>query len=144
MPGPDLVLWMPWALLLSAVTAGLAVRSMRRGQSLNALRWAGWAFVPPALLLTGTLRLAGRVSTAVLNWSAALAFNPLMWSGVVLAGIAVVLLGTARVLQARRPSVEQPSPAKPLRSGSHRAPATREADDDLADIEEILRRRGIS
>ncbi|CAN5904264.1 hypothetical protein BH20ACT6_BH20ACT6_20120 [soil metagenome] len=141
--GPDLVLWMPWALVLSAIAAVLGVRAARRGQSISALRWAGWAFVPPALLLTGTLRLTGRIGTAVLNWSASLVFNPVMWVGIALGGIAIVLLGSAAVLRSRSgPAVDQPRRAKPLKPG--KSAATRPVDDDLADIEEILRRRGIS
>lgn len=144
MAGVDLVLWMPWALLLSALAAALGIRAARRGQSINATRWAGWAFVPPALLLTGTLRLAGRITAAVLNWSASLAFNPVMWLGVGLATMAVLLLGSAAVLRSRGSAgIDQRRRGTPAVGRSSTMSAT-SADDELADIEDILRRRGIS
>lgn len=145
MAGPDLVLWMPWALLLSALAAALGIRAARRGQSINALRWAGWAFVPPALLLTGTLRLAGRITAAVLNWSASLALNPVMWLGVGLGTMAVLLLGSAAVLRSRGSAgIDQQHRGTTAVGRSGAVPASASADDDLADIEDILRRRGIS
>jgi hypothetical protein len=136
--GADVVLWLPWALLLSAIAVILGVRSVRRGDLARALWWLGWALVSPALLLTGTLRLVGRVAAAVADWATSVVFSPTTWLGFVLAGAAAALFGTARVL-ARR--------AKPAAEPMGRAvrPAKRSAvDDDLADIEEILRRRGIS
>ncbi len=138
MPGPNLVLWMPWALLLSAVAAALGVRAARRRRFGTALRWAGWALVPPALLLTGTLRLVGRIGAAVLAWSASLALNPVTWLGIALGGTAVLLLAAARLLESRRPE----RPARPVGTGSSPAPPPA-VDDDLAEIEELLRRRGI-
>lgn len=146
-PGPDIVLWMPWALLLSAVAAALAVRAARRGHLLGALRWSGWALIPPALLLTGTLRLVGRITAAVLSWSASLAFNPVTWLGIALTGIAVSLIGTARVLEARRPAVGTPPRRDAVGGGGAQGSGSTKAgnpDDDLADIEDLLRRRGIS
>ena len=92
--------------------------------------------MPPALLLTGTLRLVGRITGAVLDWSASLAFNPTTWLGVGLGGLAVALLLTSRVLDSRRPG-------EPV-GRREAAPVQRGRDDDLAEIEDILRRRGIS
>jgi len=130
--GADLLLWMPWALALTAVAVGLGVRAYRRGDRLGATSWVGWALIPPALLLTGTLRLVGRVSGAVLDWSASLVFTPTTWVGLALAGTAAVLVGGSRALRRR----QQPDPAPAARAGR--------VDDELADVEEILRRRGIS
>lgn len=138
MRGADVVLWLPWALLLSAIAVVLGVRSVRRGDRVRALWWLGWALVPPALLLTGTLRLVGRVTLAVADWATSVVFSPTTWLGLVLAGAAAALFGTARVLARRAKPAEEPT-------GRAVRPAERSAvDDDLADIEEILRRRGIS
>lgn len=150
MPGPDLVLWLPWALLLSAGAAVLAVRSVRRGDGVGALAWTGWALAPPALLLTGTLRLVGRVGGAVLDWAAALAFTPTTWLGLLLAAASAVLLGGARVLRRRgRGASARVSSADPVRPpgtavrGAGRVQGGAGVDADLAEVEEILRRRGI-
>lgn len=132
MPGADLLLWMPWALALTAMAVVLAVRAYRRGDRLGATSWTGWALLPPALLLTGTLRLVGRVSGAVLDWSASLVFTPTTWVGLALAGTTAVLVGGSRALRRRR----QPDAAPAARAG--------QVGDELADVEEILRRHGIS
>jgi len=135
--GADVVLWLPWALLLSAGAVVLGVRSVRRGDRVRALWWLGWALVPPALLLTGTLRLVGRVAAAFADWATSVVFSPTTWLGIVLALAAGALLGTARWL-GRRERLEGESPTKQaVRTQSG-------VDDELADIEEILRRRGIS
>jgi hypothetical protein len=90
------------------------------------------------------LRLAGRITAAVLNWSASLAFNPVMWLGVGLATIAVLLLGSAAVLRSRGSAgIDQRRRGTPAVGRSSTMSAT-SADDELADIEDILRRRGIS
>ena len=138
MRGADVVLWLPWALLLSAIAVVLGVRSVRRGDRVRALWWLGWALVPPALLLTGTLRLVGRVAAAFADWATSVVFSPTTWLGVVLAVAAGALLGSARWL-GRRQSLARGEPA------TKRAVRTQGGvDDELADIEEILRRRGIS
>ena len=77
-----------------------------------------------------------------------LVLNPVVWAGIVLAGLSVVLLGSSAVLrERRRPAARAAARA---RAGAERraaAPAheARAAvDDDLADIEAILKRRGIT
>lgn len=146
------MLWLPWALLLSAGAAVLGVRAFRRGDRLGALSWAGWTLVPPALLLTGTLRLIGRIATAVLAWSTGLVFTPTTWLGLVLAGGAVALFGTARALRRRSPgrrtgTRDEPTPAslrtRPEEPGRRAGRKEAAGDDDLSEVEEILRRRGI-
>lgn len=146
-PGAELLLWMPWALLCSAAVAVVGVRAYRRGDRAGAVGWAGWALVPPALLLTGTLRLVGRVTGAVLDWSAALVFTPTTWVGIGLGGLAAVLVGGGRALRARRgpgKPVAKGATAPAVRSGRVDAGGSADSSDDLADVEEILRRHGIS
>lgn len=145
MPGSDLLLWMPWALLCSALAVAGGLRAYRRGDRVGALGWAGWAFVPPALLFTGALRLVGRITGAVLDWSVSLVFTPTTWFGVALGGLAATLLATSRALRTRRGPRAVPgrSTAGGARPGSRPAPAATGVEDDLAEVEEILRRRGI-
>ncbi len=135
-----MVLWLPWALLLSAGAVVLGVRCVRRGDRVRALSWLGWALVPPALLLTGTLRLVGRVAAAFADWATSVVFSPTTWLGIVLAVAAGALLGTARGLGRRQRLARGESPKRALRPTK----GGDAVDDDLADIEEILRRRGIS
>lgn len=143
------LLWLPWVVGLSALAGWLALRAWRRSDGVGALRWAGWALVPPALLLTGTVRLVGRIAGAVTSWAANLVFNPLTWAGVMVGGVAVVMIGTAAALRRRRGPAPVEASAKPALKRSGRSGQTAGAagpaavDDDMAEIEEILRRRGI-
>ena len=142
--GADVVLWLLWALLLSAGAVVLGVRSVRRGDRVRALWWLGWALMPPALLLTGTLRLVGRVAAAFADWATSVVFSPTTWLGIVLAVAAGALLGTARWLGRRQRLARGESPKRTLRPTGRPTRGGDAVDDDLADIEEILRRRGIS
>ena len=77
-------------------------------------------------------------------------FNPLSGSGIILAGVSVVLFGAAGVRCARqlggrparrRPRAEAGKPAAVKPASRKGAPAI---DDDMAEIEALLRKRGIS
>jgi len=135
---------LPWVIVLSALAGWLALRAWRRSDGIGALRWSGWALVPPALLLTGTIRLAGQVAGEVVAWGANVVFNPAMWIGCVVATVAVAMIAGAAALRRRAgPAAVDRRSGKPTaveRSSSSRAAPV---DDDMAEIEEILRRRGI-
>lgn len=144
----DDVTWAALALtltLLGGIWTWLAYQ--RRGLP-AALKGAGLTLLPLAAYLTKTLQMLTEIGDAVADWATTLAFSPVVWVGVILAGLAVVLFGAGRALEQRRgprsqPESEQKPGAKPL-------PATREKrgapaiDDDLAEIEALLRKRGIS
>jgi hypothetical protein len=138
------LLWLPWLVVLSALAGWLALRAWRRSDGFGALRWSGWALVPPALLLTGTVRLVGRVTGEVAAWAANVVFNPAMWIGSVLGAVALaMILGGAALRRRAGPAAagtraKSPRAVEPSAS-SRSAPV----DDDMAEIEEILRRRGI-
>jgi len=78
-------------------------------------------------------------------------FSPLVWAGIVLAGVSVVLFGVSGAMRSRgvggRPKPggkEKSLPAQ--RSAPAAGPAKPQAakdDDDMADIEAILRKHGI-
>lgn len=124
--------------LLGGIGTWIAYR--RRGLGAG-LQGAGLSLLPLAALLTGSLEMLGRVVDAVGDWATALVLSPAVWVGIVVAGTAVLLVGSGRALSARSSG---PRPVR-SRAGSSRpvgpAPA---ADDDLAEIEALLRRRGIS
>ncbi|WP_182526729.1 cellulose synthase [Nocardioides dongkuii] len=116
----------------------------RRGLA-SGVRGLGLTLLPLAAYLTKTLRMFTRIVDAVTDWALALAFSPTVWAGVLLAGASVALLVGARALESRSPRSGARPPKRLDRSGkpaTGTAPAI--ADDDLADIEELLRRRGIS
>jgi hypothetical protein len=123
----------------------------RRRGVVAGLRALGVTLLVPATYLTGTLRLLWEVGDAVVGWAARLVFSPVVWFGVSLAGVAVLVLVTAGLLARRGIGTGRSVPSR-RRSravgaasgsgvGTGSAPA---ADDDLEDIEAILRRHGIS
>ena len=144
-----------WGALAFALSILLGVVTFFRWRSqglVAALRWAGWTIVPVAAWLTGVLELAFEVGQSVGDWAVDLVFKPSVWLGIVLAGVAAVLLGASALLRnrgagtalggdARPASVETRKPGKAAKRG--RAPAAI-GDDDLGDIEAILRKHGIS
>ena len=109
------------------------------------MRGLAWTLVPVAAWLTGTLRLATDVVEAVVDWAARLVFSPAVWLGVVVAGVAAVLFVVSGMMRARgvggsaRPRKEREVDRPKRRAVS--APA--DDDDDMADIEAILKKHGI-
>lgn len=120
------------------------------------LKGAGITLLPIAAYLTKTLEMFARIGDAVGDWAARLAFSPVVWSGIVLAGVAVLLFGAGRVVDARGggtpPTPSQGKQKKQKVRGDEAlppsAPAAQQAapplDDDLADIEALLKNRGIT
>ncbi len=98
----ETLLLLPWMAALSGLAGWLALRSWRRSDPVDAVRWTGWALVPPALLLTGTGGLVSEIAGAVTSWAADLVFNPFMWAGVLVGGVAVVMIGGATAVRRRR------------------------------------------
>lgn len=145
---------------LTVVSALLTWVAYRRRGVPAGLTGAGVTLLFPAAYLTRTLRMFSRIVDAVVDWATTLVLSPAVWAGIVLAGLAVVLLGTARALKARDVGTRRggrprssggsddgrgSSPTGEVR-GSRRSkgePAMSD-DDDLADVEAILRKRGIS
>lgn len=121
------------------------------------LRGAALALLPLAALLTNTLQMFTRIVDAVGDWATRLVLSPTVWLGVVVAGIAVLLLSASRlvdrragVVPAKKPKqVDRPGkqPGKKKEqelSGTDASTASSSGDDDLADIEALLRKRGIT
>jgi len=114
----------------------------RRGLGAG-LRGAGLTLLPLAAYLTRTLKMFGRIGDAVADWAADLVFSPRVWIGVVVAGVAGVLYVTGRAIERRKgPRDGKPKRVKGESPKAVGAPAAE--DDDLADIEAILRSRGIT
>jgi hypothetical protein len=148
----DTITWQALTLVLTLaglVSTGLVWKS--RGAT-SGLRMLAVALLPAAAYLTGTLRLLWEIGDAILTWATRLAFSPTVWLGVMLAGISLALFLTAGMLRRRgigtaAPAAGKPSAAggKALPSDTSRRPAKApEQDDDMADIEAILKRHGIS
>ena len=145
-----------WAALTAALTvlgAAWTAYAFRNRGAASGLRGAGLTLVPPAAWLTGTLEMFTEIGGSVVDWATGLVLSPAVWLGVVLAGLSVVLLVASSALRGREAGRSSdpraPRPAAPAAPRSGRLPPAKKQgepllDDDLADIEEILKRRGIS
>ena len=130
------------------------------------LRGVSWSLVPLAAGLLGLLgavsQFVGSIFTILVN----LIFNPIVWAGVVLTGLAVVLYIVSGVMRARGVGVKTKggasstgpegatAPAEPGRPAAGGgvpagkvggAPSQGGGDDlsDFSDIEALLKKRGI-
>lgn len=159
MGGLDYTTWQALGLTLTLLGLVLSALVWRRRGATAGLRGVAWSLLPLAAALTGTLRLLWRVGDAVVDWAVRLVFSPVVWAGVVLAGVSVVLFVVTGFLGRRgagraaggagraadrapaRGQVTADRSAPPATRARGGAPAEEGLDDD---IEAILRRHGIS
>ncbi len=161
----DSTTWAALALVLSLVGVVLSWVAWRRRGVAAGIRGLAWSLIPIAAWLTGTLRLLANVINDVVAWGARLVFSPVVWLGIVVAGVAAALWVVSGVMRARGIGVREPVAGRSLRrsrraravdagaagsagsKGAKRAPtgSRKGADDieDLDDIEAILKRHGI-
>jgi hypothetical protein len=141
-----------WAVLVAALGAVLLVAALLLARRWGVRRSVGVAGA--GLLLLG-LALSGFVG--ILVQLLAVGLNPVRWLGLVTAGVGVVMLFSAGMLPRpprSRAGAAQVQPAggaaasarKPVGRGTEKGTASSQrqsVDDDMAEIEEILKRRGI-
>ena len=89
------------------------------------------------------MRLVGRITDATASWATHLVFNPTVWIGVAVAGVAAALFAVAAGMRRHRIGVPAGS-ARSALPGTGRKPAARVEPDAGDDIEAILRKHGIS
>jgi hypothetical protein len=162
MPTFGALSWLPFTLGLTGACLLVTWLAWRRWGLAAGVRGLALSLLPLAAYLTGLLQLVWRIGDAAAEWALQLAFSPAVWVGVGLLGLSAVLyavsarlrassIGTRRSPQAaaqpRRPkppvkATTQPAAPKAPLAGPQQGAAA--ADEDFAEIEEILRRRGIS
>jgi hypothetical protein len=144
-----------WGALAFAVSTLLGVVTFFRWRTrglASGLRGAGWTLLPVAAWLTGVLELAFDVADSVGRWAVHLVFSPAVWLGIVLAGLSVALLGAGALVAGRRGpgrsevgrAAQAPALDAPPSRSSRRGKGAPAIDEDLDDIEAILRKHGIS
>lgn len=149
----DYATWQALGLVLTVLGLVLSFAAYRRRGAAAGLRGAAWSLIPLAAALTGTLRLVWDVADSVTSWAANLVFNPLVWTGIAVAGVSAALFvvsgtlrrhggGKARGKAAKEPKAAKGKPAAVPAQSSRGTAAVQ--DDDMADIEAILKKHGIS
>lgn len=152
MPAVDTVL-LPLCVgltLLGIIATGIA---WRRGNKGRVVQGVGLALAPIALYLSGLLRLLWNGIVAFGTWASTLIFSPAIWLGMALLGLCVVLwvVGGLIARRGRPAAAAKTAPgtsstaALPAKGRSGRAPAQNqpEVDPELAEIEALLKSRGI-
>ena len=164
MPASDLVL-LPLCIgiaLIGVLVAGFAWRKGERGRVVQGV---ALTVAPVGLYFTGLLRLLWDAAVSLVGWATSIIFSPMMWFGISLLGLCVVLWVVGGMLTRRSAakggSVSAAS-TKPAVTGGRTAPtsstavtptkksapkgkaAAADIDPELAEIEAILKNRGIN
>lgn len=127
--------------VLGGIWTWVAFRRRGAGSGLRAL---AVTLLPMAAYFTDTLQMVTAVATEVGDWATSLAFNPVTWLGIVLAGLSVVLFVVSGRIRSREVRRSAGPGELQNRTGSDAKRPAIAQDDDMADIEALLRKRGIS
>jgi hypothetical protein len=144
---------------LSAAGLAFAAATAYRRRYLRATRIAALALLPVGLAMAGLVTLGRRIGAALGDWAAGLVLNPEVWTGFAVIACSALLYGVTRLFSRRGDGrAEQTEAAAPAAVPGARPPAVsagqgsgrsrgRGSKDsglsDFADVEEILKRRGI-
>lgn len=122
--------------------------SFRRRGLASGLRALGFTLLPLAAYLTKTLQMFTHIADAVTTWATHLVFSPAVWLGTLIGGVGIVLIvvsGRMRTRQLGRTpdALERDGAVREVPSGRAPRGAPAVTDPDMAEIEAILRKRGI-
>ncbi len=166
------IAWLPLCAGLTGLGLVASWFAYRRRGLGSGLRGVAWSLLPLAIYLTGSIEMFWKIGTAIGDFAASFVLSPKVWSGVGVAALAAVLFvvsGPAKRRRRRKTATEtdgtrpvaaaQPGaggePGQDKATGSRgarkslepapaRAAKSGPADDDMREVEEILRRRGIN
>ncbi len=147
-------------LIVTIVGLLLSLWAWRVKGARSGLRGIAWSLLPIAMYLTHAIGLVGRLGAAIVAFGASFVFSPKAWLGVVLVGISVLLFlisggiplfQSGKRKQARKAKAGRDGgrsqPPGPTASGGSQPQTVPQAgvppEDDLSDVQDILRRRGI-
>jgi len=167
----DKIAWLPLCGGLTGLGLVLSYIAMRRRGLGAGLRGAAWSLLPLAAYLTGAIEMFWKMGAAVGDFAKGFVFSAQVWAGIAVAGVAAVLFVVSGPMRRRRVKQGQDkqavgakaaAPGRELSprtaavsttapAGTQGAPAKArkgksvpDDDDDLGDVEDILRRHGIT
>ncbi len=138
--------WGALALALTALGGIYTWWALRHRGFAAAVRAAGITLLPMAAWMTGLLQVFGTVTNAFLHFFTRLVFSPVVWLGMIVFVVAFVLIGASNLLtrrQAPAPQSRKQRRDKPKEVGPV-TPHDPLIDDEMAEIQAILKKRGIS
>ncbi|HXW44037.1 MAG TPA: cellulose synthase [Streptosporangiaceae bacterium] len=140
-------------LIVTIVGLILSFLAWRKKGFRSGIRGVAWSLLPLAMYLTGAVGLVGRIGEAIVRFGSSFVFSPKAWLGVTFVGVSAVLFlvsgGIPLFQRGRKRERRRRADQKQQQGGGNSsAPAigrgsAAAGDDDLSDVEEILRRRGI-
>src|ERR1700722_8942254 len=167
----DQIVSLPLCAGLTGLGLVLSYLVMRRRGLGSGLRGAAWSLLPLAAYLTGSVKMFWKIGVAIADFAKGFVFSTEVWSGIAVAGLAALLFVVSGPLRRRRgrrgdqQAVGTKAAATSTTAGREIAPRTAPVatttrgrapvaarkgkntasdDDDLGDVEDILRRHGIS
>ena len=168
------IAWLPLCAGLTGIGLVASWFAMRRRGLAAGLRGVAWSLLPLAAYLTGSVKMFWKIGSAIGDFATSFVFSPQVWSGVgvaVLAAVLFVVSGAGKRRRKRaRVKAAGDAPAglaaadgaaaqngkAPGKAPERKELATRPArggragkgamddDDDLAGVEDILRKHGIT
>jgi hypothetical protein len=128
----------------------------RRGSKGRVLQGVAVALAPVALYFSGLLRLLWDGVVAVVTWGSRVVLSPPVWAGLSLLGLCLVLWVVGGLIARRSPRKSKQVAARPEHAGgtaaveaprgggkAKKAPAAAPVDDEMAEIEALLKNRNI-
>jgi len=165
----DQIVSLPLCAGLTGLGLVLSYLVMRRRGIGSGLRGAAWSLLPLAAYLTGSVKMFWKIGVAIADFAKGFVFSTEVWSGIAVAGLAALLFVVSGPMRRRRVKRGQDQQAvgaaKAASGGREIAPRTApvattasspapvkarkgknaaDDDDDLGDVEDILRRHGIT
>jgi hypothetical protein len=156
------------AICVAISAAGLITSWLvwRKKGAISGMRGIAWSLIPLAAYLTNSVLLIGRIASAIGRFAGAFVFSPKSWAGVIVLAVAVLLFltsGGLPLLNWRKARERRKVAGRAARAdgavgqGAGTAPGTQPAvaaaprrkapaadpDDDMSEVEAILRQRGI-
>jgi hypothetical protein len=144
--------WWPWAGALTVLLLVLTVVTWRKRGAGPGLKLLGVSFMPMAAILLGLQRTLELVITTVWDFIRQFVGITTAWIGLGMAAFGVLLYLLGGAINARQLSRARAGDPGAVQSGDRPAVGAagtgktkkQDGDEDLSDVEEILRRRGIS
>ena len=165
----DQIVSLPLCAGLTGLGLVLSYFVMRRRGLGSGLRGAAWSLLPLAAYLTGSVKMFWKMGVAIGDFAKGFVFSPEVWSGIAVAGLAALLFVVSGPMRRRRvkrgqdkqavgaktqgrelaPRTAPVATAAPARTQGAPVKASKgkkaaDDDDDLGDVEDILRRHGIT